>query len=91
MLPKVSHLFSGGCECDEIIIQSHARMVLYYMAHVTLKYGDIWEDLIKSHEPLRAENHLRLVAEEGNRESQSWRETQHTILALRWGWLLEKE
>lgn len=50
------------------------------MAHVTLKYGDIWEDLIKSHEPLRAENHLRLVAEEGSGESQSWRETQHTIL-----------
>lgn len=60
------------------------------MSHVTLKYGDIWENLIKSHEPLRVENHLRLVAEEGGRESQSRRETQHTVPALRWGGYLKR-
>ena len=54
---------------------------------MTLKYGDIWEDLIKSHQPLRTKNHLRLVAEEGSRESQSRRETRHTIPASRWGYL----
>lgn len=48
------------------------------MAQVTLKYGDIWEDLIKSHEPLRTENHSQPGSRrEKQRESKQERVSAH--------------
>lgn len=58
---------------------------------MTLKYGDIWEDLIKSHETLGVEYHLRLVAKGGSRESKQERDSAHYssfemgVLEKEWG------